>query len=238
MLWRIVPVAALLTVLLPVAGSAAPHDGKPKILLHLTHPTTKGILCDRGIVANCTDADVNGDLYPNGKSYFLYVQVAPGDLGDIAGLQLSVDYDSAPHSGVDIFGWTYCVDAHFEAPGIHGSWPAPLSSNLLTWDVTAHCQSGETAIAGYFYMAAYTPDVFRLLPRQNDGISAVASCDFDIAELGPGDLGRIAFSSAASTPGCNPCVEDCTTATPAGKAIAPASVPVVTTTWTALKNLY
>ena len=238
MLRRIVPLAALLVAFVPAGSTAATHDGKPKILLHLTHPTTKGILCDRGALTDCSDADVNGDLYPNGKAYFLYVEVARGDLPDLAGMQLSVDYDRAPLSGVDIFGWTYCVEAHFEAPGPYGAWPAPLSSNLMVWDASTNCQSGETAIAGYFYLAAYTPDVFRILPRQVDQASRVGSCDAVTRTLAARDIGRVAFSSGAATPGCNPCVEDCTTTTPLGKAIPPASVPVLTATWSSVKSLF
>lgn len=232
-------------VTIATAAKASSFDGRPKILLHLTHPTTKGILCERGRITDCREAMINADLYPNGKSYFLYVEVHQGDddagLGSwrrLAGVQFSVDYDAAPGSGVDIFTWTYCTDLHFSADGVNGPWPSPLSSNLLTWDPYNNCQNDEVAIVGYFYLAAYSPDVVRVLPRVVDGQSKLADCAGSEFLLHGADLGRVAFSSAAATPGCNPCVENCITLSPRGNPLPPASVPVLVTTWSSLKNLY
>jgi hypothetical protein len=233
-------VALAVASLVPALVHATTFDGKPKILLHLTHPTTKGILCDRGQIDDCQNAVVNGDLYPNGKSYFLFVEVAKGSvMNSVAGLQLSIDYDRVAGSGVDVFLWIYCAQAHYEAAGIYGAWPAPLSNNLITWNTVDNCQRVEAAIAGYFYLAAYSPDTFRVLPRIVGGnVSQVADCDAVVQTLSTADLGRVAFSSGAVTPGCNPCVEDCTTQTPRGNPIQPESVPVQASTWGAIKALY
>jgi hypothetical protein len=238
MLRKLLPLV-LAMLLVPCLCQAAVNPHTPKIFLHLTYPTTKGILCDNG-KTSCVDAVVNGDLYPNGKSYFLYLEVAKGDLlRGILGLQLSIDYDAAAGSGVDVFGWTYCVDAHYEYAGPNGDWPAALSNNLLVWRSDIHCQTGATAVAGYFYLAAYSPDVFRVIPRIVDGYAKVADCNgAESRPLEPGELGRVAFSAGAATPGCNPCVDDCTTSSPHGNPIQPQVVPVQATTWSHIKSLY
>ena len=236
---RKVAVPVAMAFLLPSLASATVRNPTaPKILLHLTHPTTKGILCDRGIVSDCTEAVVNGDLWPNGKSYFLYVEVYRGDLPDIAGLQLGIEYDPASSSGVDVFGWTYCLDVSFNSPGPFGPWPTSGSGNLMTWDRSLNCQTGTTSIAGYFYLAAYSDDVIQVVPRQVDSKAKVADCAARERLLTVSDLGRVAFSSGAATPGCNPCVDDCTTTTPQGNPIKPESVPTLPTTWSSVKSLF
>jgi hypothetical protein len=235
----LIPPLACLALLVPAAVSAGIADpAAPRIFLHLTHPTTKGILCDRGAIDDCTQAVVNGDLYPNGLAYFLYVEVSRGALPSIAGIQLGVSYDPVTLSGVDVFGWTYCLDAHFASDGPHGAWPAPGSGNLMTWFADANCQTGPTTVAGYFYLAAYSPDVFRVLPRPVDGRAAVATCEAEVSVVPPSNLGRVAFSSGAVTPGCNPCVDDCTTTTPQGNPIQPLEVPTVAVTWSSVKSLF
>jgi hypothetical protein len=236
-------ILAWLLLLLPAAaaGESLYRPYEPKILLHLTHPTTKGILCDRGTLTDCTQAVVNGDLYPNGKSYFLFVEVGRGDsMPSLGGVQLGIDYDPAPGSGVDVFTWTYCGDMHYASTaGPHGGWPAPLSGNTITWNVRSNCQTSPVAVAGYFYMAAYSPDVFHVIPRPADRMALVADCQaVESMPLALRSLGRVAFSSGAATPGCNPCVENCTTTSPRGNPIKPQEVPTVPVTWGAIKMLY
>jgi len=230
----------LAALLLPSLAHAVPWDGKPKILLHLSYPTTKGLECARGALTDCRGAVVNGDLYPDGNAYFLYVLVAmdPAYGPEIAGLQLSVDYNAAPHAGVDVYTWTYCADAHWEAPGVNGVWPAPLSNNIITWNRVENCQASETAVAGYFYLVAYTADVFRVVPRVIDNKVKVADCYSKEYVLSANDIGRVAFSSGAVTAGCNPCVENCTTSAPQGNPIARKQVPVLPVTWGRIKATF
>src|SRR5262245_6965478 len=123
----------LLLILLTAAvgtARATPYDNKPKILLHLTYPTTKGDLCQLGQLSDCRDAAVNGDVEVSPSGYFVYLIVAKGNAVDIAGLQLSIDYNPAPHAGVDIYGWGMCADAQWDYAGVNGQWPASGSNNL------------------------------------------------------------------------------------------------------------
>ena len=98
----------------------------------------------------------------------------------------------------------------------------------MTWEPVGNCQTGA-AVAGFFYLAAYSPDVLKVIPRPADEIAQVATCDPIVEHtLTPNDLGYVAFSPGAVVPGCNPCVRNCDEAAP---------VPVRPTTWSAIKSL-
>ena len=107
----------------------------------------------------------------------------------------------------------------------------------ITWDAINACQtnepsgasSGVTAVAGYFYLTAYTPDRLEITVRAADNKAVVADCNSaESIVAGNGApfhsksyLGYVEFSDGGRTPGYNPC----------GLAH-----PVIESTWTGVKT--
>jgi hypothetical protein len=214
---------------------AAPFDNQPKLMLHIKGVTTKNA-CTAGEVADCQATPVvQADLGGTSTFYFIYLAAVRGNLENLAGLQCGISYQSDQAGqatdgvGVDIFGWTLCATLEFVQPaGINGSnaWPQPNSGNLITWDALVRCQTGEIAVAGYFYAGAYSADRMSVKKRQADNAAKVADCKSSEAPpLGDEDLGFVQFSAGAITLGCNPCVMNC------------GGVPVEETTWSGIKTL-
>jgi len=212
-------------------------DYSARILLHLTQPLSKDA-CLNGRLSDCRDASVSGALSgSSGPWYYAYVLVARGSISSVAGLQLGISYDHnqagdmSDGKGVDIFSWNFCADRQFPTPAGFPpgapNWPEPGSGNLITWYLDTNCQFGETAVAGYFYLAAYSPDVLRITARPVDGKAAVADCIPRVYDMEAGDLGFATFSDGARIPGCNPCITDCVSPT-----------PIRETTWGAIKSLF
>lgn len=196
-----------------------------RLALHLTTVTSKNTCARTEAAPACGGVLTRGDLYPT--TYYGYLLVMKGNASDgLGGLQCGIQYDGAPQSGVDIFEWHNCATLEFSATG----WPGSGGSNLLTWDTLRRCQRGEpagpgsgvTATAGYFYLAAYSPDLLQIIPRPVDGKAKVASCNSEETLIeGPGlhhdpsFLGSARFSSGAGGAGYNPCdappiLTDCT----------------------------
>jgi hypothetical protein len=200
----------------------------PKILVHLTSPTTKNS-CSFGALSDSRSAKVNGNLSgPAGPYYFLYILASPGvsfPIASMGGVQFGVSYrgqdTSGPiQEGIDVFSWTLCGILEFPS----GGWPAP-AGNIITWD-RDHCQVGTTAVAGYFYVGAYSPESFRLIQRPVDGFAKVADCSAREYDLDSSALGYAVFGQSAL--GCNPWTSDCSDVLP---------IPVRITTWSGIKTL-
>lgn len=219
------------------AGSAlaAPFDNQPKILLHIKGMTTKNI-CTAGSVNDCqSEPVVAADLTPaEGPFYFVYLLAAKGASENLAGMQCGITYQTGQASqdadgmGVDVFGWTLCATLEFQQPPgpTANAWPKPNCGNLITWDAILRCQVGEVAVAGYFYLGAYSADRMSVTKRPADMAAKVARCDSgEEPPLGDEDLGFISFSAGGTTEGCNPCIGPCS------------GVPVQPTTWSNIKTL-
>lgn len=228
---RILAPAILLLVLAVGVAWATPHDNLPKILIHLTAPTSKSA-CAAGALADCQAGIVRGEIAgPSvGPYYVAWLVAARGALDGVAGLQCGLQYenglatDIVNHQGVDIFGWTLCAGGEFFTPGVP-EWPRPGSGNTITWDAGSACQTGETAVAGWFYMASYTDDRLSVLPRPDDGLAKVVDCSGSGHALNPvTDLGSVTFGSEEQIP-CNPCGWPCN------------AEPVAPATWSRIKAL-
>jgi hypothetical protein len=205
------PAIALSFAVLALPFLAAPSgasNSQAKIVLHLTSPTTKNQCFDAPSLPTCDELVTGGQLYP--AAYFAYVLVADADRNKgLAGLQFGIEYDGALHSGVDILGWTLCATLNFSYPG----WPADGTGNLVTWDRINVCQrtepggfgTGVVANAGYFYVAAYSPDELQIVPRQVDGLAKVADCEAFEYIIPASALGLASFSDGGTAPGFNPC---------------------------------
>lgn len=200
------------TFLLPQRATAG-DNVNARILIHLQFPTTKNA-CDRADAAPaCSDLVTEGQLDPT--RYFAYVLVGNASpIAGVGGVEFGIAYEAAPHSGVDILEWRLCADSEFPSAG----WPAAGSGNRVTWDTSlaGHCQfgvppngNGVTAVAGYFYCAAYTPDFLRVTANPASQEAAVTDCAgvtdqlYDPTTCNPmRSLGSAAFGGGM---GYNPC---------------------------------
>jgi hypothetical protein len=163
----------------------------------------------------CEDMVVKGGLFPD--AYYLFVVVTDGDReGGIAGVEFGIDYNGANRQGVDLYSWASCGTMEFPMAG----WPAPGTGTLVTWDSENKCQrdepggagTGVMAVAGYFYVAAYSSDKFKLTVRSNSGFAKVASCEAEenivegsTVHFTNSHLGYVSFSENAQDAGYNPC---------------------------------
>lgn len=216
--WTVSPLLLTLLCLL-VLPSAARAGGTfvPRLALHLLPVTSKNACGRAEAMPACNAIVTRGALYP--AAYYAYLLVTNGDPGaGLAGVECGLDYNGAPHQGVDIFGWVNCADLNFPQTG----WPAAGTGNLITWDPTVRCQrqepggpgTGVVATAGYFYLAAYSPDALKIVPRPVSALAAAANCspavirlDGDGEHHDPSLLGTAAFSAGAASAGYNPCAD-------------------------------
>lgn len=203
--------ALLLCPTLGLAQDADTHrDAAVSLHLLERRPTS----CSTIELVSCEDAinlGVTGEVF---QSYYAVLAVISGnrDAG-FGGLSLGIDYDGRSGSGVELSNWTLCADLEFP----NGSWPAAGGGNRITWNVSTNCQqtepdigAGISAVAGYFYMTAYSEDVFELTENRNLQIPefAVADCAAGRTQLDPGErAGRISFHNGDGEAGYFPCPE-------------------------------
>lgn len=196
-------------------AAAAPNDDRPKILLHV-RPAGQSEPCQAGLLDDCRYAETSARVAAgrNGPFYYVYLLAARGRMENISRLRCGINYQKGRPGGqrdgrgVDILGWNLCADIQFASP-VGPLWPAPGSGSIVYWDGAEHCQRGEVAVAGYFYMAAYDPDTLRVIADPTDRLVDLFKCDPGSEFLGPEDLGYVTFSAGGGEAGCNPCKEDC-----------------------------
>jgi DNA-binding beta-propeller fold protein YncE len=221
----------------PLIPPPAPRPEWPgKLVLHLTSPVSKNE-CANGLLTDCRNAVTSGGLStPDGPWYFAWLLAVRGNISSLSGIQFGITYDqggandASNSRAIDIFSWTLCGDREFpsppgDPPGAP-QWPGPGSGTIITWNYLTNCQFGDLAVAGYFYLGAYSPDVLRLTERPIDNLAAVADCVPVAWPLEAGDLGFVTFSPGAM-PGCNPCLMDCVSPT-----------RIQGTTWSSIKALF
>lgn len=213
--------AAIALILVP----AVSHSTSPKLVAHLVPAaTTNG--CASGALTHCDQAVVRGLVATPGVGpfYDLYLLADRGDVPSIAGLELGIEYESNHtgdmnnHTGIDVLQWHYCADVQYPTPNNPryntNAWPQPHSGNLLTWNPDQHCQTGNITVIGYFYMAAYSPDVFRIVPRTVTQIAGIIDCAINQEVIfTASDMGFVTFSVGGNSGGCNPCANDCVAVT-------------------------
>jgi hypothetical protein len=213
------------TALLPSpaarAQSYANTHEEAKIMIHAV-PVAQagGRPCNSSkALAPCDQMKVAGNL---SEPYYAFVCITDANSGPgIAGLQFSVKYSFARNVGVDITEWVNCATLEFPFPNKENWYKNASGGNLITWAADVNCQryepsgagTGVTAVAGYFYLTAYTPDRLEIVPRSVDGWAKVADCNSgETLIAGPGApirtrpyLGWVEFSDGAVTAGHNPC---------------------------------
>jgi hypothetical protein len=202
-------------LILPFAAASAGSNSNAKILIHLLSPTTKDACTRSAAAPACTSIVTSGDLYPH--TYFAYLLVTDADsVAGLAGVQCGISYNGATHTGVDVFSWTNCATLEFPS----NDWPASGSGTIITWAADSSCQrfepggsgTGVTAVAGYFYCAAYGADTLRVIRRPVDAMAKVSDCAAveDIVQSedyqpNPSHLGFAVFSSGGQAEGYSPC---------------------------------
>lgn len=211
-----------------VALISSGHLDDAAVLLHLLPLTTRGACTRVEATPPCAGVQTAGQVYP--QLYFAYLllhaRITPGL---VRGFSCGVQYEAAPNSGVDVFEWRLCADADAPTAG----WPGSGGGNRIVWNAE-HSQglepggagTGVMAAGGYFYLAAYTPDVMRVTAHPGSGRATLLDAlgnELDIPATGPSPFGTLAFSASGTLQGYVPCV---------------AAVPAGTTTWGSIKAMF
>lgn len=218
-----------LSILLPVvalAAAAVParaQDQRDASIGFYLQEAKKFPVCAQLEPPSCADSgiELTGELY---TGYYAYLCVFSGNsqLG-VAALQCGIEFDDAPRSGVDIFQWYLCangLDYSQDDWGISSG-----AGTRITWDVTTGgCQreepggfgTGVTAVAGFFYVTAYSPDKLEVIPWRGDAALppqvAILDCGGGISSgaehiVEETNLGFVAFSDDGDEPGNLPCLK-------------------------------
>ncbi len=233
MLWlrsAFVTALALLAVLAPRAA-AGDSELSPVIALHtgwFPNPKSDPALapgfdgCSYAPTQPCSEYEVQLPFFD--WSAAVWVMVARGDPdAGVSGVSFTIDYDGAWASGVDVYGWFNCGDTDTST----GLYPEPGHAYIIEWDPETNCQrteigtDGVHTAAGYFYVAAYSDDAFRIPTPQEGTPVAFSVTDCNGNTIVP-DQGAPAVGFGA-VEGYNPCAED---------------VPVIPSTWGRIKTKY
>jgi hypothetical protein len=205
-----------------VVTRRASDNAGARLLLHTRAVTTKNP-CEAGRLDDCVDAVTdNGALYPA----LHYTYLIAGQFGEIGALQCGIQYDlgaadgQSNHRGIDIYGWSHCADA--ESPSTTPTWPKPGSGNRISWNAETACQKGGTAVAGYFYLAAFGIDHLFVLPHSSESLARVFECSGLATTVQSDFVGIAGFG----TTGYNPCI-----------GYDGDLLPVRPTTWSRIKTL-
>ena len=217
-LWILPLSLALILGACAAPGAWAGDNSQSMLALHVATRTSKNA-CTFKLPSSCNDFTTST---ASSGFYTIYLTIAGyDDTTGVSGAQFGVDYDANNGSGADVMGWSRCSDMEFS----EDTWPAAGTGNLITWDYLGNCQrnDGNPLMAGAFDVTLYSGDTFSITPRPVDGFAKVSGCnvvEYDITDMIPSHLGKVAFGST----GYNPCLGPQT--------------PVHPTTWGSIKTLY
>lgn len=231
---------AVAVTLLAGAPASADSGTQPQAVIALhaveyAYPAPQGTPCDAGKpTIPCRNYRVTWPLLSGADVYLVVARAYPGP--GIAGVSCGISYNATVGAGVDVLGWTLCADLEFTNSGLNGEWPASGGGSRITWVSTTNCQrtvidpDGVHAIAGAFYVYAYSMDLFQVTANTNLAGPyelAVADCAASVTYLKEGDLHLRATNAwlGFGDIGYNPCVGATT-------------IPVDRTTWGQLKTTY
>ncbi len=222
-------------------GAHAAGNVNAKIMLHALATTAKApcVRAQNIPTAGCPGYQAGVDniaLYPTLRYVYLLAvnggwSTTPSSTDGIAGVQCGISYNPAATAGVDVYAWVACGDLQFASTG----WPASGGGNLVTWNTGGtQCSTvprlgnalvGAVAVAGYFYVGAYSPDLMRVVVRPVDGAAKVADCTA-VEDVVTGGIDAETFMGAVGfgRPGINPCGRE-------------RVVGVEASTWSNVKNL-
>jgi hypothetical protein len=213
------PLTVLALALSPL-GVFAQENRDAAIGLYLKEKGAR-VACSKITPLSCgdTEAITRGELYVEYVAY-LGVFNADAQLG-VAGLECSLRYDDGPRSGVDIDSWNSCAGSEYPSddwPGRSGSanrivWTTSSSSTLVcNQEEPAGIGTGVTAIAGYFFLTAYSDDKLQIAPWRGSDSSSIpssniADCSRRQHEISPENLGYVIFSDETEVKGKLPCTQ-------------------------------
>lgn len=191
-----------LGLLAPRAGRAAGVT-EPRLLIHLAVASTKNASCVPPLADCATGAVVvEGLTYNVVTEFFYYAYILAAGYDPTSGLneaRFTVDYARQTNEGVDIFSWHTCASASLGP----ADWYSVGSGNQIRWD---DCPRTGVAVAGYFYMTAYTAGRIGVVPPPAEGPATLTSCGGQPVEIPVEHLG---FAGFGGQTGCNPCLEKC-----------------------------
>jgi hypothetical protein len=197
-------------------GLASPYPA-PSILLHAQGVTAKNA-CGALNLPDCDGVNTAADLASLDVGPYYYVYLMGGRPfnypGPISLMRCGITYqnnqvgDISDGQGVEIYSWNLCADLEFPHPV--GAWPRAGSGNTFVWSQD-NCQAGLFAVAGYFYVGAYSADILGVTghPSIANNPSHLEDCMGYRTDVSFGHLGHVAFSAGASDYGCNGCLGDC-----------------------------
>ena len=194
--------ALILTVMLVgihLSGTPASASGSSSASI-LLHVTPSGVSDPCALAPSATFRPTTAaPVDPNGqRSYFVYVMGADPGASDpgIAGMQFGIEYGAVgPGKGLRVDSFVLCASLQF--PSFSPiAWPQSGSGNLITWDPVTRCQRQPIAVAGYFYLTAYSPATMSLTTRPTDDWAKLANCGSDEIVVYPGRLGWASFGGA------------------------------------------
>jgi hypothetical protein len=217
-----------LVLLAPTPSALAFTQPKAKIALHVQpHFAAKKISpCRPSHEGGPAPADLPCTEFESSAqfkgAYDVYLLVTGADSSaGIAGVSCGIDYRQEPGEGVDVFAWTLCGSNEIRGQGPNGMWPNAGGGNMILWQPPRHCQrrpvpgfenQGVHAIAGAFYLYAYSADTLRVTANETRADLerfSVADCVAIETELQDAVMGEAHFISEEGTKGCNPCMTPC-----------------------------
>ena len=199
-------------VLLPGPAGAGTQNNA-RLALHATNQLPNACTNSAILTTPCSSYVTARSTLTGGYVYLVVTQADP--VAGIKALSCGIDYTGSIGVGIDprYVNWTYCGDGlDFPSDGGNGDWPAPAGGMRLTW---LSCQTTEIApdqvhaVAGFFYVYAYSPDKFEITRNENLSVGPelqVADCAASPTNLPLSHAGFVEFGGG---PGYNPC-----TATP------------------------
>lgn len=212
-----------------------PPPADPTVLLHVGSVVAPRDACS-SVPAAPEDVVTSGQANPDGSAlYFVYLLASPGNQTEpigLSGLQAGIDYTEStlPTEGLKIFGWSCCAPTEYAAD----DWPGSRTGNTIVWG-KEDCQPGPFAVAGYFYVGAYSPSTMSIVGWPGTGKVKTADClgaeIVFLDTLGVAQIGWVSMGGAAKgtdSDGCNPLIETC----------SDEGVPVQPVTWGRLKTLF
>ncbi len=211
---------ALVATLAAAGGALAQSVPKSDASVALYLQEAKGrINCINAKLYSCESEDtpLSGSL---NTGYYCFLAVMNADArAGVAAMECSIEYDDSRRSGIDIDSWQICADLDFPSD----DWPGRSGSqNRITWATDQSCQQNEpggvgtgvTAVGGYFYLTAYSPDklsIGKWYGQQAGGELRIADCGDGHSsgaehELDPTHVGSVGFSDDGSVKGNLPCL--------------------------------
>ena len=205
---RILWSASITLALLLPSPSMAAGLALAKVALHLKPHAANACLTPPTIP--CSNYTTAGRVGVSYDAYLVVADVSPFE--GIKGLSCGLEYDPALASGVDLYSWTVCADGlEWPNEGPNGIWPASGGGNRITWTTCQthnYVPNGAHAVAGVFYVYAYSADQLHIIENNNLDSGPelkVANCAALEAFLPPAYGGRVDFSPTGTSAGYNPC---------------------------------